>query len=437
MGLHIVGVVGNPVGHSLSPTLHRHWIGLLGLQATYLAVHGRDLASIRRLWTGVPLRGLNVTRPFKEALVRLADDLEPTARRIGAVNTLWRLESGATHCRGANTDPDGVRGALASTGVPWEGRPALVLGAGGAARGAVAALTDARCPVHVLNRTVARATDLARDLGVGIGPLEDLPRWLPNVGVVVSTLPREAVDALGDPGPMAPGTVVLEADYAGEAPPPLASRGETVTASPREWLLHQGASAFQRFFDLPPALEDGRTALRAAAPRPRRIALVGFMGAGKTTLAPQVARLLGWSSVDLDREVADRLGMPIPEVLRRHGEDAFRQAEEDMLRSLVHRDQIVVACGGGTPLRPGSRAVLRGAFWTVWVFVTLPRARERLARDGGERPLWKDESPAVQEALWTARRDACAQVSDLLVDGEGVSPEMLAQEIADEARVAL
>ncbi|HOU54498.1 MAG TPA: shikimate kinase [Myxococcota bacterium] len=437
MGLHIVGVVGNPVGHSISPTLHRHWIRLLGLPATYLAVHGRDLASISRLWTGVPFRGLNVTRPFKEALVALADDLEPTARRIGAVNTLWRLEAGATHCIGANTDPDGVQGALASTGVPWEGRPALVLGAGGAARGAVAALTDARCPVHVLNRTVDRAKDLARDLGVGFGPLEDLPRWLPHVGVVVSTLPRDAVDALGDPGPMAPGTVVLEADYAGEAPSPLASRGGTVMASPREWLLHQGASAFQRFFDLPPALEDGRTALWAAAPRPRRIALVGFMGAGKTTLAPQVARLLGWSSVDLDQEVADRLGMSIPEVLRHHGEEVFRQAEEDMLRSLAHRDRIVVACGGGTPLRPGSRAVLRGAFWTVWVFVTLPGARERLVRDGGERPLWKDESPAVQEALWTARRDACAQVSDLLVDGEGVSPEMLAQEIADEARVAL
>jgi len=435
MGPSILGVVGSPVAHSRSPAMHRHWIARLGLDAAYLCIHLRNQASARRLWDQVPLRGINVTRPFKETLRDLADELGPGALRTGALNTVWRAEDRADRCLGDNTDLDGIHGALDATGIPWTGRTALVLGAGGAARAAVPVLTDAGCAVRVLDRTASRADALGRAFSVPVHPLDELPRWLPWASLVVSTLPAGVWERLPDPGPLPRGTLLLEADYSANGPSPLATQGHPVIASPLDWLLFQGAASFRRFFATEPPLDGVRDLLDHPPRPPRRIALVGFMGAGKSTIAGLLAARLGWEALDLDREVEALIGLPVPEVFRRHGEEAFRRAEEEVLRRLARRDRLVVACGGGSPLRPATREVLRESFWTVWVFITLDAARKRLPASG-ERPLWRHDSPEA-ESLWSARRDACARVADLLVDGEDASPEDLAAEIADEARLAL
>ena len=159
----IVGVIGWPIEHSVSPAMHNAAFRALGLDWCYLPfavppAHVADaLAGVR----GLGLRGINVTVPHKQAVSALVDELTPEARAIGAVNTvLVRGERLIGH----NTDAAGFLRALREAGFAPEGCSALVLGAGGAARAAVYALARVGARVVLLNRTPQRADALVSDL---------------------------------------------------------------------------------------------------------------------------------------------------------------------------------------------------------------------------------------------------------------------------------
>lgn len=158
----IVGIIGDPVTHSLSPRMHNAAFAALGLNWRYLAfqVAARDLAQALRGIAALGVVGVNVTVPHKEAAAEMVDDLDPVARRIGAVNTI-RVWGG--RLQGFNTDAAGVLDALGHDGqVNVEGKRCVVIGAGGGARAAAFALAGASAArVSILNRTVSRARGLA------------------------------------------------------------------------------------------------------------------------------------------------------------------------------------------------------------------------------------------------------------------------------------
>lgn len=162
------GVVGRPVGHSLSPVIHNAWIQALGLDAVYLAFPAEDEAGLVGLAQAVrsgALAGLNVTAPYKAAAFAAADHHDPAALASGSVNLLTRDDGGLA---GGSTDGAGVLAALAEQAPAFElaGARVLILGAGGAAAAAIPALVQADVrSVRVLNRTTARAVDLAERFG--------------------------------------------------------------------------------------------------------------------------------------------------------------------------------------------------------------------------------------------------------------------------------
>ncbi|NQV11601.1 MAG: shikimate dehydrogenase [Cyanobacteria bacterium] len=135
----LVGLLGDPVAHSLSPAMHNAALAELGLNWRYLAfpVAATDLGAALRGLEALGCRGLNVTLPHKPAAAVLADELTPLAERLGAVNTLVRRSAGGW--LGANTDVEGFLGPL--DGLP-SGARALVLGCGGSARAVVAGLVE-------------------------------------------------------------------------------------------------------------------------------------------------------------------------------------------------------------------------------------------------------------------------------------------------------
>jgi shikimate dehydrogenase len=172
---YILGVIGYPVSHSLSPRIHLAALRALGLDGSYTAlpVSPDQLQETLPSLIAHGYRGLNVTIPHKQAVIPLMDDLSDDARAIGAVNTII-AENG--RLSGHNTDAAGFLRGLQEAGFSPHGQTALVLGAGGAARAVVYSLQRAGARVTVWNRTAQRAAQLAREFAVDAagGPAADL-----------------------------------------------------------------------------------------------------------------------------------------------------------------------------------------------------------------------------------------------------------------------
>lgn len=161
-------VIGWPIGHSRSPMIHTHWIEKHGIDGTYTAkeVAPQDLAAFFEEMRSGAYVGCNVTMPHKEAVLQHLDVIDPFAKTVGAVNTVW-VEDGRLH--GMNTDGIGFLAHLDQTVPDWRARPVsgvtYILGAGGAARGIATALLDAGVrSILIGNRTVDRAKELVCEL---------------------------------------------------------------------------------------------------------------------------------------------------------------------------------------------------------------------------------------------------------------------------------
>ena len=273
----LAGVIGWPIHHSRSPKLHGHWLARYQIDGAFLplAVKPERLADAVRGLTALGFQGCNVTLPHKQAVIDLLDRLDDTAGRIGAVNTIIVEPDGSLE--GRNTDAFGFMENLRAGAPHWQpDRPALVLGAGGAARAVVVGLLEAGCPdLRLTNRTRDRADALRADLhavdpgfaapirvvdwsdrgaaGTGIGLLVNTTTLgmtgQPALEIDLSALPHDAV--------------VADIVYAPLVTPLLGTakaRG-LHTVDGVGMLLHQARPGFRAWFGVDPVVD---APLRAA-----------------------------------------------------------------------------------------------------------------------------------------------------------------------------
>jgi 3-dehydroquinate dehydratase / shikimate dehydrogenase len=155
----VYGVAGDPISHSLSPIIMNTALRRENVNAVYLALHAKTLKDLLTCGREIPIHGLSITMPYKEAILKYLDNTDSHTTKIGACNTIVRAQDGKLY--GFNTDTAGVVRPLEQR-IPLEGARILVLGAGGAARAAVFGLKERGCEVFILNRTPAPAQKLAR-----------------------------------------------------------------------------------------------------------------------------------------------------------------------------------------------------------------------------------------------------------------------------------
>jgi 3-dehydroquinate dehydratase/shikimate dehydrogenase len=156
----VYGVAGDPVVHSLSPAIMNAAFRRENVNAVYLTLHAKTLKDLLTCIRGIPLHGISVTMPYKEAILKHLDNTDSHTTKIGACNTVVRAQDGKLY--GFNTDAAGVVRPLERRLPTLEGAKILVLGAGGAARAAVFGLKERGCEVYILNRTAGPAKKLAR-----------------------------------------------------------------------------------------------------------------------------------------------------------------------------------------------------------------------------------------------------------------------------------
>ncbi len=251
----LLALIGDPVGHSLSPAMHNAAFAADGLDFVYVALNVGvdDLPAAVTGAAALGLRGFNVTMPHKRAMIPLVDELDEGADISGAVNTV--VIEGRT-LRGFNTDGPGMVEACREVGIKLEGQAVMLLGAGGAAASIAAAFCDEGIgKLHIVNRNPEHAATLAdklREAGksaeIEVQPTGALDRSV-RAPIIVNTTPLGMRD--GDPLPLPPkyldgGAAVVDAVYRPGAETEIVrrarARGATVVTGSR-MLLYQGVLA--------------------------------------------------------------------------------------------------------------------------------------------------------------------------------------------------
>ncbi len=267
----LAGVIGHPVGHSRSPKLHGHWLKTYGLDGHYVPmdVAPADLETVLRTLPKAGFVGTNVTVPHKEAALRIADHVSDRATVIGAANTLVFREDGSIHAD--NTDGYGFMENLRAGAPDWNAKdgPAVVFGAGGAARAVLQALADAGVPEILLtNRTRTRADHLKEEFGQRITVVDwvQAGNVIENAELVVNTtsLGMQGQPELRVPlDGLQPGAVVTDLVYAPLKTNLLKTAEEAgcTVVDGLGMLLHQAVPGFERWFGVRPEVNDD---LRAA-----------------------------------------------------------------------------------------------------------------------------------------------------------------------------
>lgn len=412
-------VLGSPIAHSLSPALHRAGYAALGLTDWS---YGRFELVADQLpdfvdSCGPQWRGLSLTMPLKDAALLVADEASALAVRAGAANTLVRTETGWL---ADNTDIPGLVAALRPAWKGWT--QAAILGAGATARSAVLALAELGVTqLRIYARNQQRAAALVGWAGTVVPAMAvetaELSGWARGEdSVVISTLPGGAADPTGLTRRAG---LLFDAVYAGW-PTRLARAASAAgmeVIGGAELLLAQATLQFELFTgQVPPEL-----ALRAAvaAALSPKIVLVGFMGAGKTTVGRALAARLGMAFVDADEAIEAR-GRSISDIFATDGEAGFRTLEADVIADLLTGPPAVIALGGGAVGTAAVRSLL-ASHQVLLLDIPLAAALQRVGGDPARPMLARDDVPQLYAARQQLYQDVATAVLDADRDPEQVT----------------
>lgn len=376
------GLLGRTLGHSYSPAIH-------GLLADYeYRLYEKEPEELGDFLRHGDWDGLNVTIPYKKAVLPYCDLLDPLARELGSVNTLVRLGDG--RLLGANTDTWGFDQMLGRAGVQCEGKKALVLGSGGASATVQSILRLAGAEVVVISRTGAdnyENLDRHRDarLLVNTTPVGMYPHNGESP-VSLSRLPElEAVlDVVYNPARTA---LILEAETRG------------IPCESGLWMLvNQAVRASELWTqkEIPP--EKIEQVWRTVGRSMENIVLIGMPGCGKTTVGRLLAKRLGREFADADELLTARIG-DIPAFFRGHGEEAFRREEAKLLAELGARSGLVLATGGGCVTREENYRALHQNGTIVWLrrdLAQLPTEGRPVSQRDGVQAIYEKRKPLYQ-----------------------------------------
>lgn len=400
------GLLGRKLGHSFSPQIH----AMLGAYRYRLfEVEPENLDAFLRRGD---FRGLNVTIPYKKAVIPYLDELSPAARRLGAVNTIVRRPDGTL--AGHNTDYFGFRSLAERSGIPFAGKKTLVLGSGGASNTVQAVLRELGAEVTVISRSGednygnlhrhGDASVIVNTTPVGMYPqVEDAPLFLSRFPALEGVL-----DVIYNP---ARTRLLMEAEARG------------IPAENGLWMLVAQAKESAEWFT-GESIPDRRireiyTVLRR---RTENLILIGMPGCGKTTVGRLLAEKTGKRFADADSTLEQTAGRPITQIIPQEGEEAFRVLETKVLADLGKQSGMVIATGGGCVTREENYPLLhRGG-----TIVRLLRDTGSLATDG--RPL---SQRGNLEQMLRIREPMYRRFADITVENSG-TPEDTVRKILDK-----
>ena len=329
------GLIGEHLGHSYSQRIHET---LGGYPYELIEVAPQDLDAWMK---NKDVAALNVTIPYKKAVIPYLEELDERARRIGAVNTIVN-----DHGRliGKNTDYYGCRFMLEQAGIEIQDRKVILLGNGGAAQAVQAVLEDLGAAAIVkVKRNPSPETltyeEAYRDHSgaqviVNTSPVSMFPAQ-EGLPVELDRFPQleSVADVIYNPHRT---RLIVEAQKRG-----------CRTATGLSMLTAQAAEAIEAFIGKPVAPESILRMTAELAREKMNLVLIGMPGCGKSTIARKLAEISGRPAVDIDQRIVERIGMPIRDFFAQQGEARFRQIEAEILAEVTLQTGQIIATGGG------------------------------------------------------------------------------------------
>lgn len=397
------GLLGRKLGHSYSPAI----FDLLGHYRYDL--FEREPEQLEAFLKEQDFSGLNVTIPYKKAVLPLLDEVDPLARRLGSVNTIVKRPDG--RLEGYNSDYDGFSYLVRRSGLDLQGKKALVLGSGGASVTVAAVLQDQRACVVIISRhgeNHYQNLHLHRDARIIVNttPVGMFPdtgkaaldvRLFPHLEGVFDLIYNPARTRL-----------LLDCERCGI--PAWNGLG---------MLVAQAKTSAEHFLgrSLPDSIiEEIHGRLRQQM---ENIVLIGMPGCGKSAVGALLAAQTGKTFVDADVKFTETFGRSPASVLETEGEAIFRQMETQVLQELGKGSRQVIATGGGCVTRSENLPLLHQNGTIIW----LRRSLDALSTRG--RPLSQKTSPAL---LYQQREPLYRHFCDAAADNDG-TPEEAVQAI--------
>lgn len=359
------GLLGGKLGHSYSPQIH----SLLGSYRYEL--FEKKPEELEAFLKGGNFNGLNVTIPYKKAVIPYCAELSPVAQKLGAVNTIVRRHDG--RLIGHNSDYYGFRQMVAQSGINPAEKKALILGSGGASATAVAVLEELGANVIIVSRYGEDNYDnlyqhydaaiIVNTTPVGMYPDTDKQ----PIDITAFTGLEGVLDVIYNP---ARTSLLMQAEKNG------------IIAINGLWMLVAQAKESAEWFT-GHKIDDSVVSqiYTKLQQQMQNIVLIGMPGCGKSTVGKLLAEKLNKPFIDADKEIALTAGKPIPQIFAESGESVFRSVETDVLKRLGKQSGYVIATGGGCITRPENYASLHCNGTIIWI----QRSLNALPTDG--RPL--------------------------------------------------
>jgi shikimate dehydrogenase len=432
-------VIGDPVSHSLSPTIFSLISEAMGGGLEYKAVQvtAAELPGFIKNARSEFI-GLNVTLPHKQNVSKLVDELSPEALGVGAVNVVSFADGKA---RGLNTDVIGIKKSLELVKADEKQSRILCLGAGGAARAVAYAMASMGCDdFAILNKTHSHAESLAHNFQASfpqtsfrvISGVELLEQEKP-FSLVVNSTPlgmktssQESLDYFENVLGRLKGTLAFDLIYTPAETDFMKtswSKGFRVLGG-LEMLIQQAIATWEIWLSpIGPRRAEIETVLRnelsgILAPQ-ENLYLSGFMGVGKSTIARVLAEKLGWDFVDTDHWIEQKVGKKVAQIFQDSGEKAFRDLEKTAIEELSKHSRTVVALGGGVLTQKENLEKIKDSGILVYLEASVECLLDRLKTSYDRRPLLKNSTdlrktiiellniriPIYEQATWKIQTD--------------------------------